>query len=1271
MRRASLAWLAAMVAAVALVTEWMRQPGWILAAGLLALGAVALAAALWHDGHRTAGGAARVAGAALALGLAVVVTALTRDLDRLRHDWPAVREALVRRASARLDADLGAAFRDARALADRAASLLGGGGGGGAAAPAASDSAGRDFRRLAALVRRRGPARGVVLFDSTGRPEAWAGVQRVPLNPSGPELSTVTTPFYVWLVARRQAHGGSAAADILLARSSYAPPGADAVADRFAAETGVGLRFYAPGGAPAGDSDVFDYIWPPPPAAGDTLFAVETQPPEQDAAITARLSASRRVAFWGVLALLLVAIIGAVQSGAATAGVLAAGGAAFLFVARAPLAEAFGPGSMFSAATYYQDVLGPFSASAGHLILAGLVVALLASALWRRGMRPRWPNWLAALGVTVLAPYLLQDLARGVTPPASGVTLSLFLTWQVALLLSAAALVLTAAALVRGPAVPRQAGRWPILAAVLAIALALTGLFLWRPHGAWPEWYAYLWLPALLVAIRPMPFRGTIATVAIVAGSAAALLEWRATVESRVDLATRDMDGLGDRADALKVALFDRLVRGVSPASRPETAGDLYLLWRRSDFAVHGYPAALSLWSAANTETVALDLARLDLPTALVAGQVDETLDEGVPLVRSYLRTPGVYGLATIPLSDGRVVAVGVGPQSVLVAPTRVGSFLAAVGGEAGGVGGGAEPAAPPYRLTLAPPEPRGPPPASEASWTRVGWTIRGERAVRLPGGARHVHGQVDLGNLSDLLQRGLLLLVLDVGVLAGLWLLVDVLGGRFVADLRAWWPTMRSLRSRLTVVLAAFFVLPTVGFALWSYGTQGDQFRRSRELLIDRTLQDAGAALEPDSTGLALGLGDVAQRVGAELVLSRGGVLRASSAPVLADLGLVDWLLPPSVYTRLVYGDYIELTDELADAPQPVMVGYRLLQSSDLRRASVLSSLQLLRDRTLTGREADLSIAVLVAAVLGIVAALFLSGAAARALARPLGDLAHAALVAGSGERPAPAAATLPSELEPVYRAIEQAAADVERGQQANRVLAWGEMARQVTHEIKNPLTPIRLGIQHLMRVRRERPAELDAVLDVTGPRVLAEIDRLDAIARAFSRFALPSPERPPVEPVALDAVLREVVRLYQLGESPVRWNVEVPPGVVVQARRDELAEVLVNLLENARDAGASRVDVRASAARGVRDGAPERVVVEVQDDGRGIPDALLPRVFEPRFSTTTSGSGLGLAIAKRLVEGWGWGSTIAIASEPGRGTTVRLDLAGPAPRAPAAAGR
>jgi len=219
-----------------------------------------------------------------------------------------------------------------------------------------------------------------------------------------------------------------------------------------------------------------------------------------------------------------------------------------------------------------------------------------------------------------------------------------------------------------------------------------------------------------------------------------------------------------------------------------------------------------------------------------------------------------------------------------------------------------------------------------------------------------------------------------------------------------------------------------------------------------------------------------------------------------------------------------------------------------------------------------------------------------------------------------------------------------------AQRVLAWGEMARQVAHEIKNPLTPIRLGVQHLRRAFRDRRGNFEEILERNVERVLAEIDRLDEIARSFSRYGSAPGQRAPGVPTDVAAVSRDVVALERLGQSAVAWEIDAAQRPVLAfAREDELREVLLNLLENARHAHATAVRVAVTTEA-------EEVTILIGDDGEGIPADLQARVFEPHFSTRTSGSGLGLAISRRLIDGWG--GRISLESTPGVGTTVTLAL-------------
>jgi signal transduction histidine kinase len=229
----------------------------------------------------------------------------------------------------------------------------------------------------------------------------------------------------------------------------------------------------------------------------------------------------------------------------------------------------------------------------------------------------------------------------------------------------------------------------------------------------------------------------------------------------------------------------------------------------------------------------------------------------------------------------------------------------------------------------------------------------------------------------------------------------------------------------------------------------------------------------------------------------------------------------------------------------------------------------------------------------------------------------------------------------------------DVTDELRSERILAWGEMARQVAHEVKNPLTPIKLSIQHIQRAREDRRGDFDEILKRNAEAMLREIDRLAAIASSFSRLGAPGEAgAQPLEGVRLDAVVSEVLDLYESGDGAIRFESDVPADLPrVSARVAEMKEVLVNLLENARAAitKAGRVCVE---ARHVDDA----VVLRVRDDGSGIPPELLPRVFEPHFSTRSSGTGLGLAIVRRLVESWD--AAVSVESEPERGTVIHIWL-------------
>ncbi|NNF27267.1 MAG: HAMP domain-containing protein, partial [Gemmatimonadetes bacterium] len=236
----------------------------------------------------------------------------------------------------------------------------------------------------------------------------------------------------------------------------------------------------------------------------------------------------------------------------------------------------------------------------------------------------------------------------------------------------------------------------------------------------------------------------------------------------------------------------------------------------------------------------------------------------------------------------------------------------------------------------------------------------------------------------------------------------------------------------------------------------------------------------------------------------------------------------------------------------------------------------------------------------------------------------------------------------------------DVTDELRSERILAWGEMAKQVAHEVKNPLTPIKLSVQHLRRAWEDGSPEYGTILDRNVGAILGEIDRLAAIAKSFSRFAVPgTPGSGPLESVDVHALVRETLDLYQSGgEQSIRFSADLPDRLpMALCRSDELKEVLVNLLENARQAmadGPGDITIAGQAVADGPGGEPATLALTVEDNGSGIPSSLLPRIFEPQFSTRSTGAGLGLAIVQRLVASWG--GRVEAWSEEGKGTRMTL---------------
>jgi signal transduction histidine kinase len=221
---------------------------------------------------------------------------------------------------------------------------------------------------------------------------------------------------------------------------------------------------------------------------------------------------------------------------------------------------------------------------------------------------------------------------------------------------------------------------------------------------------------------------------------------------------------------------------------------------------------------------------------------------------------------------------------------------------------------------------------------------------------------------------------------------------------------------------------------------------------------------------------------------------------------------------------------------------------------------------------------------------------------------------------------------------------------ERTHRLEAWAEMARQVAHEIKNPLTPIQLSAEHLQRVHADRGEPMGPVLESCVQSILGQVRLLRQISAEFSNFASSPTARPST--VHVGELVAEVLEPYRSGlAGRVEIRSHVPELPVVFVDRTLVARALANIIENALFAmpsgGALTLDASVD---------PGFVVLVVADTGVGMDEESLARIFEPYFSTKTTGTGLGLPIARRNIELSG--GTIDVRSAKGQGTSVIVRL-------------
>jgi len=356
-----------------------------------------------------------------------------------------------------------------------------------------------------------------------------------------------------------------------------------------------------------------------------------------------------------------------------------------------------------------------------------------------------------------------------------------------------------------------------------------------------------------------------------------------------------------------------------------------------------------------------------------------------------------------------------------------------------------------------------------------------------------------------------------------------------------------------------------------------------------------------------------------------------------------------PQEFTTLVHWSANPIDDETIDAIP--------LQGLDRQLSGIL--LVGTSRRPYVELRQHIRSAALLSVGAGILLAILLSGWAAARVTRPVEQLALAARKVASGNWRAEVPVTSSDEVGELAESFNHMTRELldqrERLVQSERVAAWRELARRLAHELKNPLFPLQLTVENLLRAKQQSPEQFEEIFKESSSTLLAEIANLKTIIARFSEFSrMPQPQ---LRQVQLNDLVQNAAQLFQAqlhpeGRPPIECKLELAEAMhPVAADPELLHRALSNLVLNAMDAmplgGTLTLRTRQDL---------DRAYVEVSDNGAGLTPEECERLFTPYYTTKTHGTGLGLAIVQSVVSDHG--GRISVQSEPGHGTTFVIEL-------------
>ncbi len=494
------------------------------------------------------------------------------------------------------------------------------------------------------------------------------------------------------------------------------------------------------------------------------------------------------------------------------------------------------------------------------------------------------------------------------------------------------------------------------------------------------------------------------------------------------------------------------------------------------------------------------------------------------------------------------------------------------------------------------------------------------------------------------------IIVVLIVGIL---FFIVHILRGKKIAV---------NFRIKLMLAFMIVSIIPVLVLAYYNrqYAIErnekavSDHLSDQTEIVVSTVQQEFGVNVPVELSRIRNeDCVEIANRVNTNFNIYYASTLQASSKPEIFTSELLDNRLSANAYANVILKKKNFYIENQSIGKVPYVVGYRPVMADNGAIIGVISVPTLFQQTEIDEELTNRNVFLFGAYALALLLAIGIGTVFANQISSPITQLTNATKDIALGRWNIHLKSGRKDEIGELETAFEEMAKDLQRSQEhmlkAQREAAWKEMAKQVAHEIKNPLTPIKLSIQHLRRAYQDNVKDFGGVLQQVSATILEQIDALTRIASEFSHFAR-MPERT-LTYCDVHEILGEAKNLFNQ-ETTVVFNKEYKAQKsVILADREELRRAFINIIRNAIQAMNVKGTITLRTTSDI-----DIIEVAITDTGSGISPEVLHRIFEPNFSTKKDGMGLGLSIVKKTIDDLG--GTITIESTPGIGTTVTMKL-------------